>query len=224
MFFATKKYWDFFHNTETTFNAAIQILGLSPCKFEACGSLARGELQPPFSDLDLLIIASEGDGGRVRDEIPRFATTLGNLLTIFADPLSSESTFCSIYSGPLKVDWFVAEDKKEYPKDTITKRTMIWKGTAPSPYEWESHPWDWLWWLWCKLNNKKCGLVSCELTKLWQFLRLHDIDVEEFPSSIPNEADSARLRELLLATLDILPRANFRLSKEISDAMTTKLI
>ena len=173
MYSKESDYWNFFRTVETSFTNLTPSFGLSSCKFEACGSLARGELRPPYSDIDLLIVASEGQGKKVRDVIPQFAHSLGKLLTIFADPFSSESTFCSIYSGPLKVDWFVAEPKKEHHDDSNKERiTMVWNGNKPPPYDWESHPWDWLWWLWCKVhrvtNFQNSGSFSECMISVWK--------------------------------------------------------
>src|SRR5487761_702173 len=72
--------------------------------------------------------------------------------------------------------------EKEHHDDSNKERiTMVWNGNKPPPYDWESHPWDWLWWLWCKVHRGRNELVSNELPKLLQFLRMHDISVEEFP-------------------------------------------
>lgn len=45
--------------------------------------------------------------------------------------------------------------------------------------------------------------------------------MEEFPSKIPDQSDTAGIRKLLVATLDKLPKSNTLLAKEISHAMAT---
>lgn len=185
----------------------------SPPRLEACGSLAKGEVRPPYSDIDVMIVSSSGDGMRVRDAVPQLAASLNRrLLAIFVDPLSSEGIFCSIYSGPLKVDWFVAE------QDTV-RRAMVWNGNKPPPYDWKSHPWDWTWWLWCKLKNGKYDLVSSELPKLWQILRTHGSDVDEFPPAVPDPRNVRNLEEFIVRTLDKLPKDNAPLVDEITLAI-----
>jgi hypothetical protein len=200
----------------------------SSCRVEVRGSLRRGKLNPPYSDIDLLVIAPQGAGRQLRDAIPGAVATLGGgLLTIFVDPFSPEGTFCSIYPGPLKVDWFVAEESRgersghdaDISSDEVV--VTVWNGKNSPPYDWESHPWDWLWWLWCKMHGEKSELVSSELPKLWQFLGLHGIEVGDLPPTMPDPRDIGELNRLLRVTMGMLPSSNARLADEIRRAVTS---
>jgi hypothetical protein len=90
-------------------------LALPGAELEAAGSLATGELVPGLSDLDIVVSVPTGRGPATRDSIPLLGRQLGHLLTIFVDPFSAIGTVCSVYPGPLKVDWFIREGKTPPP-------------------------------------------------------------------------------------------------------------
>lgn len=168
-------------------------------KLEIVGSVARGEAVPPYSDLDLLLVAPEGEGQTLRDRVPDLAGRLGELLTIFVDPFSSQGCFCSVYSGLLKVDWFVEEESRD-------GRKRVWTGRQPPPTDDSSHPWDWTWWLWGKVRTGKLNLAAEELSKLWQFLVLRGAPPNSFPATVPRPGHDD-LVAFVLRTLDHLPEA-----------------
>jgi hypothetical protein len=180
-------------------------------RLEPVGSFATGRLVPGYSDLDLLVSTASGEGPAARDIVPVLAERVGDLLTLFVDPFSSIGTLCSIYPGPLKVDWFICEE------DAGT-RTWVFSGTKPPPYDPDSHPWDWIWWLWGKIRRGDCQLGRTELTKLWQFLVLRGASPDQFPKVLP-AAEQSQLEALVLSTLDCLPTSPRRLAREISDAI-----
>lgn len=183
-------------------------------RLEVSGSLARGELSPPYSDLDLVLIAPTGAGPTVRDGLPQLARTIRReLLAIFVDPLHPEACFCSIYRGPFKVDWWV------YEEDEGGDRTIIWRGDNPPPYDWASHSWDWLWWLWGKARRGKDDTVRYELPRLWHFLTMNGIDPRRFHASVPKNATSLELLPLIRRTMDLLPDQNEALGCEIRRAI-----
>ena len=180
---------------------------------ELTGSLSRGEVRPPYSDIDLVLVCQKGDGVMLRDEMVKIAGSLNTkLLAIFVDPFSPDACFCSIYSGPLKVDWLTAEEEA---MDSKVVRSIVWRGNNPPPYDWESHPWDWIWWLWCKLRRGNVDLVRTDIPRLWQFLVLHGADPRNFPTSVRNSVNSAELKAHLLATLNLLPAQRTPLALEI---------
>jgi predicted nucleotidyltransferase len=184
---------------------------LPACRLEIVGSLARGELAPPYSDLDLLVVAPEGEGAAARDQIPDIAVLCGDLLTIFVDPFCSKGTFCSIYSGPFKVDWAVSERS---PRG----QCVVWTGRARPPSDPDGHPWDWIWWVWCKVRSGKLELARSELSKLWQFLVLRGVSPSVFPALQP-EKEQSGLERLVLATLRYLPRPQQPVAREIAHAI-----
>jgi hypothetical protein len=185
--------------------------GAPQLRLEPAGSFATGSLVPGYSDLDLLLSAPRGEGPAVRDIVPALAERAGDLLTLFVDPFCPRGTFCSVYSGPLKVDWFVCEE------DDGT-RTWVYAGTKPPPYDPDGHPWDWIWWLWGKIRRGDCELGRTELTKLWQFLMLRGAPPDRFPKTLP-AADQSQLEAHVLRTLDWLPTGPRRLAREISEAI-----
>lgn len=166
-------------------------------KLEIVGSVARGEAIPPYSDLDLMLVAPEGEGQALRDRVPDLAERLGGLLTIFVDPFSSQGCFCSVYSGVFKVDWFVEEEGRY-------GRQLVWTGRQPPATDDTGHPWDWIWWLWGKVRTGKLDLAAEELSKLWQFLVLRGVSPESFPAKVPDPKRDD-LASLVLGTLDHLP-------------------
>jgi predicted nucleotidyltransferase len=180
-------------------------------QLEVVGSLARGDFVPPYCDIDLLVIAPAGEGQHVRDLVPEIAAFTGDLLTIFVDPFCTRGTFCSIYRGPLKVDWFVAEVHGD-------GRRAVWAGHKPPPYDRDAHPWDWLWWLWCKVRSGKYELVSKELSKLWLFLSLRGTSSEAFSPFVP-DPDQDDLERLILATMSHLPAPEQPVACEVRSAI-----
>jgi predicted nucleotidyltransferase len=211
MFQRKEEYFEFVSSAK----AALKDYPLNSSGFavEVTGSLSRGELRPPYSDIDLLLVCQKGYGVRLRDEMVRIAGSLNTrLLTIFVDPFSSDACFCSIYSGPLKVDWLTAEEEVV---DSRPVRTIVWRGDNPPPYDWKSHPWDWIWWLWCKLCKGDINLVRTDLPRLWQFLVLRGTEPRSFPDSIRSSVTSGELQTHLLATLDLLPAQETPLAVEI---------
>lgn len=211
MFLKKEEYLEFVSSARTALkDYPLNLRGLA---VEVTGSLSRGEVRPPFSDIDLVLICQKGYGVRLRDDMVRIAGSLNTkLLTIFVDPFSPDACFCSIYSGPLKVDWLTAEEEVV---DSKLTRSIVWRGNNTPPYDWESHPWDWIWWLWCKLCKGDVNLVRSDLPRLWQFLVLHGTEPKSFPDSIRNSVTSAELQAHLLATLDSLPAQKTPLAVEI---------
>ena len=199
-------YRDFFEAARERAVEALPGAVLSPA-----GSLARGELIPGLSDLDILVVAPDGRGPETRDAIPALAEELGPLLTLFIDPFSAIGTLCSVYAGPLKVDWLVCEGE---PPD----RTWIWSGRQPPPYDADAHPWDWIWWLWGKIRRGECELGRSELAKLWQWLVRNGVSPTAFPPGLP-PAEQAQLEALVLETLRQLPSRHERLAAEIAGAI-----
>jgi predicted nucleotidyltransferase len=183
--------------------------GFSSIRLEVSGSLARGELSPPYSDLDLLLVAPKGTGASLRDHVPKLARSVSDLLAIFVDPFSSSGVFCSIYSGPLKVDWWVFEETEG------SQRTTICRGNYPPPYNWALHCWDWTWWLWTKARRGKVELVMGDLPRLWLALTLKGIDPPKFPTSIQKTTTNEDLLELLRYTMGLLPASESPLAREI---------
>jgi predicted nucleotidyltransferase len=184
---------------------------LPGAEVEATGSLASGELVPGLSDLDILVEVPIGRGPATRDSIPLLARQLGDVLTVFVDPFSAIGTICSVYPGPLKVDWFVREGRPPSHK-------WIWRGASPPPYDSDAHPWDWVWWLWGKLRRGDCELARSELSKLWQWLTRSGVPPNAFPPELPS-ANQARLEELVVATLPHLPTSPLDLADEVSQAI-----
>ena len=183
-------------------------------QLEVSGSLARGELSPPYSDLDLALIAPAGAGANVRDHVPALARSVGReLLAIFVDPLNPLAVFCSVYRGPFKVDWWVFEETAD------SRRTAIWRGNAPPPYEWASHCWDWLWWLWGKARRGKDDLVKQDLPRLWQFLTIKGVDPRQLPPTLPESTPHEDLLALLRQTMNLLPAPDAALGHEIRFAI-----
>ncbi len=180
-------------------------------RLEIVGSVARGEAQHPYSDLDLLVVTPEHEGPVMRDDMRELASASGNLLTFFVDPFCYRGTICSIYRGPLKVDWFVAEE-------VSGRRHPIWSGRHPPPSDPEGHPWDWIWWLWGKVRTGRLDLTAKELSKLWQFLVLQGSDPRGFPPAVP-DADQARLERLVLETVQKLPAQSCPVAKEVRTAI-----
>lgn len=190
------------------------VVNVAAARLEVSGSLARGELSPPYSDLDLVLIAPAGAGANVRDHVPELARSVGReLLAIFVDPLNPLAVFCSIYQGPFKVDWWVFEEAEG------SQRTAIWRGNDPPPYEWASHCWDWLWWLWGKARRGKDDVVKHDLPRLWQALTLRGIDPRQFPASLPETTTNRDLLALLRHTLTLLPASDTALGREIWHAI-----
>lgn len=186
---------------------------LAATRLEVSGSLARGELSPPYSDLDLVLIAPAGAGANVRDHVPALARAVGReLLTVFADPLTP-AMFCSIYRGPLKVDWWVFEETEG------SQRTAIWRGNNPPPYEWAWHCWDWLWWFWGKARRGKDDVVKQDLPRLWQFLTINGVNPRRLPALLPERTPNRDLLGLLRQTMNLLPAADTALGREIRDAI-----
>lgn len=179
-------------------------------RLEVTGSFARGELSPPYSDLDLVLIAPPEMGPKVRDRVPELAKTAGReLLAIFVDPLHPEACFCSVYRGPFKVDWWVFEELDG------AQRTAIWRGNDPPPYEWAAHSWDWLWWLWGKARRGKDDVVKHELPRLWQFLAINGADPRRLPACLPASTANRDLLRLLRQTMNFLPAPDTPLGREI---------
>ena len=183
---------------------------VAAARLEVTGSFARGELSPPFSDLDLALVASAGAGPAARDGLPEFARSVDrDLLAIFVDPLHPEACFCSIYRGPFKVDWWV------YEEDEAGDRTIVWRGNKPPPYDWASHSWDWFWWLWGKARRGKDDTVRHELPRLWHFLTMNGVDPRRFPAAVRKNATSRDLLPLIRRTVDLLPDQDEALAREI---------
>ncbi len=204
-------YWTF---VDAVIRSLKELDGFSSVALEVSGSLARGELSPPYSDLDLVLVAPKGTGTSVRDHVPKLAKSLSKeLLALFVDPFSSSGVFCSIYRGPLKVDWDVFEDTEG------SQRTAIWRGNDPPPYDWESHCWDWIWWLWCKAARGKDDPIIGDLPRLWLALTLRGADPRKFPRSVPKTIASENLLELLRYTMDFLPASKSLLASEIRRAI-----
>lgn len=179
------------------------------CELEIVGSVARGKAKYPYSDLDLLLLTPEGQGPLVRDEMHSLVSAAGDPLTFFVDPFSHQGTFCSVFQGPLKVDWFVAEDVNG-------RRQDVWSGRRQPPRDPEGHPWDWIWWTWGKFRNGRMEFAAQELTKLWQFLVLEGADQRTFP---PLVADPSGLVQLVRATLSKLPGQSRRVAQEVRGAI-----
>ncbi len=183
-------------------------------RLEVTGSLATKTLSPPYSDLDLVLIAPTGAGPTVRDHVPHLAESTGRtLLAIFVDPLNPEACFCSIYRRPFKVDWWVSEEGQG------SRRISIWRGTQPPPYDWTSHCWDWLWWLWGKARRGKEEIVRHELPRLWQFLTIKGLDARRFPPSLPEGITQSDFLTLIRRTMDCLPDPDSALGREIRVAI-----
>ena len=201
-----RDYRDFLAAARTQATAVLPAVEL-----EAAGSLARGELVPGLSDLDIQVSAPVGRGAATRDAIPELARRLGEPLTLFVDPFSAIGTICSVYRGPLKVDWFVCEGR---PPD----RVWIWRGTQPPPTDPDGHPWDWIWWLWGKVRRGQCELARSELAKLWLWLQRSGVSPSAFPAELP-PASQARLEEFVIDTLAHLPSPDSELATHISRAI-----
>lgn len=211
MFLKQEEYFKFVSSARDTLKS--YPLNSRGFRVEVTGSLSRGDLRPPYSDIDFLLVCQKGDGTKLRDEMVRIASSLNTeLLTIFVDPFSPDACFCSIYSGPLKVDWLTVEEEEV---DSKVVRSVVWRGNNPPPYDWKSHPWDWIWWLWCKLCKGNVDLVGTDLPRLWQFLVLRGVEPRNFPASIGNAASSSELQRHLLATLELLPAQKTPLAEEI---------
>lgn len=180
-------------------------------RVEVEGSLTRGTLKPGYSDLDLRLVAPPGQGPGLRDRLPVIAAGLGELLAFFVDPASNIGTLCSLYPGPLKVDWFVCEQRG-------AQRVDIWSGRRPPPYDPQAHPWDWLWWLWSKIQGGDYSLARRELCKLWLFLELHGVEPAQLPSAVPPKHGDT-LRRLVIETLPLMPNRHSRLGLEIGAAI-----
>lgn len=179
-------------------------------RLEVSGSLARGELSPPYSDLDLVLLAPPGKGAALREHVPTIARSVErDLLAIFVDPLHPEACFCSIYRGPLKVDWWV------YEESGPSRRVAVWRGDAAPPYDWASHSWDWLWWLWGKARRGKDDVVVYELPRIWQFLAINGVDPRMLPASLPPTLKNRDLVDLLRKTMKLLPRPDCPAGREI---------
>ena len=206
MYVREAQYWEFVRGARQSLGTLSPDAGL-----EVVGSLARGELVPPYSDLDLLLVAPSGHGQELRDLVPEIATSMGDLLTIFVDPFCPRGTLCSIYRGPLKVDWFVDE---EGPNG----RREVWTGHRAPPCDVEAHPWDWLWWLWCKVRAGKCTLAARELSKFWLFLTLKGAAPGAFFPLVPDPSQDD-LQDLVMRTLDHLPAQGHPVAREIRHAL-----
>lgn len=177
--------------------ALAALLATEPnARLEVVGSLARGEARPPYSDIDLMLIAPDGVGPSLRDRVPKVAEAAGELLTIFVDPFSWQGCFCAVYDDLLKVDWFVADGERE-------DRRMVWSGEQPAPYDPIGHVWDWTWWIWGKIRSGKPDLAATELSKLWAFLVRRGVRSEVFPQHVPRPTDD--LPFMLISTLQHLP-------------------
>ena len=199
-------YWDFL--TAARRQAALALPG---AELEAAGSLATGELVPGLSDLDIMVSVPTGSGPATRDSIPLLARQLGHLLTVFVDPFSAIGTICSVYPGPLKVDWLIREGKSP-------PQVWIWRGAKEPPYDPYGHSWDWVWWLWGKLRRGQSELARSELSKLWQWLTRNGVPPTAFPPELP-PANKARLESLVIDTLAHLPSHPSELAAEVSRAI-----
>ncbi len=186
-------------------------LTLPGAELEAAGSLASGELVPGLSDLDIAVSVPTGRGPATRDSIPLLAQELGHVLTVFVDPFSAIGTICSVYPGPLKVDWFIREGKSP-------SQVWIWSGAKQPPYDADGHTWDWIWWLWGKLRRGHSELARSELSKLWQWLTRNGVPPTAFPPELP-PANQARLEALVIDTLPHLPSRPTELAEEVSRAI-----
>jgi hypothetical protein len=206
-------YWKFVDAVHAAL-ARLPVPEMRAVRLEVSGSLARGELSPPYSDLDLLLIAPRARGAAVRDQVPAVARAADpGLLGIFVDPLHPEACFCSIYRGPFKVDWWVYEELD------LSSRVPVWRGDGPPPYDWTSHSWDWLWWLWGKARRGKDEVVVHELPRLWQFLAINGADSHALPARLPATLATRLQLDLLRRTMHLLPDQDGPLGREIRRAI-----
>ncbi len=152
------------------------------------GSLGRGE-GDERSDLDLVIVTAPGRLGELWSDRRAVAAGLGRLLGGFDEVAwQAPHTFIGFYDGPVKVDFFYQDGEphadpwlrdgfialvdRHRLADALRARIAAAHG-SPDLSDFDSHAWDWLWWMDVKLRRGgEVWLVYVELVKFVETILL----------------------------------------------------
>ena len=152
------------------------------------GSLGRGE-GDERSDLDLVIVTVPGRLEELWKERHRTAERLGDWLGGFDEvPWQAPNTFIGFYDGPVKVDFFYQEGAPAldpWLRDGFValvdpdglaeplRARLTAEPVAPQLAGFDTHAWDWLWWMDVKLaRGGESWLVHIELVKFVETMLL----------------------------------------------------
>ena len=149
------------------------------------GSRASGT-PTPLSDWDFQLETANGQ--RLAAELPDLVAKLDPLGALW-DPLSDRATYCAVFPGAIKVDFFPGDETHEpsSPLDVVAENLR--------PID--AHFWDWLLWLGAKQLGGRDNLVQSELVSMNDFI-LHRLGVAESPPTLPRAVDgylAARTRQ-----------------------------
>lgn len=134
------------------------------------------------SDVDLLVVSKAGRRDELWSERRPIAERLGGWLGGFDEVAwQAPYTFIGFCTGPVKVDFFFQEDEPDpdpwlrdgfrslFDPDRLTERLRERLGTeSPRPdlSDFDTHAWDWLWWVHIKLRDEaQLWLSYIELIK-----------------------------------------------------------
>lgn len=166
---------------------ALAALSSSGVEARCVGSYAARTHQPPYSDLDILAIATQGEGAKVRDVVVEVARGLRETVCVTVDPFDRQAIVYSILDNGLQIDWFVAE------RDVRGTERPVWRGDQQTPHDAPCRAWSPL--LYAigvlKRDRTPAGTVEVarELGEHLVWLSLHGIDVSSLPALVPAADD-----------------------------------
>jgi hypothetical protein len=181
------------------------------------GSYATGTFVVPYSDIDVLALATEGNGPAVRDAVVAAARSMEDVVCATIDPFSNEAIVYSILTTGLQIDWFIVErvNGQERP---------VWRGAAPQPIDITCRAWSSLLYTVALLLKSESAesrrSAARDLAEHWVWLSAQGIDVSSLPGVRPDADDD--LFALVVETAVVLPPAA-RLSRILHSRLSARL-
>jgi hypothetical protein len=180
------------------------------------GSYDTGTFVVPYSDIDVLAVATEGNGPAVRDAVVEAAHSMEDAVCVTIDPFSDEAIVYSILTTGLQIDWFIVERVNG-------RERAVWRGASPQPIDIACRAWSSLLYTLALLLKSDSAesrrSAARDLAEHWVWLSAQGIDASSFAGVRPDMDDG--LFALIGKTADVLPPAA-RLSRILHSRLSNR--